>query len=191
MDLSVDSLSILLDSHHVFEDAPLLGLECCFQEELHPFVAVFVLLQVLNYLLVCLEVVDLSAMRRDSIVLQRFLLHPVSLIHQRPRMKALIRVRLVVLALLLLDKLHRPDDIDRARNEGEIGVLELVGVAESLHEDIQLVAQEHLYVVLPAVDVLLEVDQIKDLLNEWLLPELVLSPFYQVRFQEGSLALVD
>lgn len=54
--------------------------------------AVFVLLQVLNYLLVCLEVVDLSAMRRDSIVLQRFLLHPVSLIHQRPRMKALIRV---------------------------------------------------------------------------------------------------
>ena len=182
MDLSVDSLSILLDSHHAFEDAPLLGLECCFQEELHPFVAVLILLQVLNYLLVCLEVVDLSAMRRDSIVLQRFLLHPVSLIHQRPRMKALIRVRLVVLALLRLDKLHRPDDIDRARNEGEIGVLELVGVAESLHEDIQLVAQEHLDVVLPAVDVLLEVDQIENLLDEWLLPELVLSPFYQVRF---------
>jgi hypothetical protein len=45
-----------------------------------------------------------------------------------------------------------------------------------------LVAQEHLDVVLPAVDVLLEVDQIEDLLDEWLLPELVLSPFYQVRF---------
>ena len=106
-------------------------------------------------------------------------------------MKALIRVRLVVLALLLLDKLHRPDDIDRACDKGEVGVLELVGVAQSLHEDIQLVAQEHLDVVLPAVDVLLEVDQIEDLLDEWLLPELVLSPFYQVRFQEGSLALVD
>ena len=69
MDLSVDSLSILLDSHHVFEDAPLLGLECCFQEELHPFVTVLILLQVLNYLLVCLEVVDLSAVSRDNIML--------------------------------------------------------------------------------------------------------------------------
>ena len=141
--------------------------------------AVLILLQVLYYLLVGLEVVYLSAMRRDSVVLQRFLLHPVSLIHLRPGMQTLIRVRFVVVALLLLDKLHRPDDIDRACNEGEVGVLELVGVAESLHEDVQLVAQEHLNVVLPAVDVLLEIDKVENLLDEWLLPDLVLSPFYQ------------
>ncbi len=62
-----------------------------------------------------------------------------------------------MLALLLLDELHGPDDVAGAGNKGQVGVLELIRIIQSLHEDLQLVSKEHLNVVLPSVDVLLSI----------------------------------
>lgn len=68
----------------------------------------------------------------------------------------------------------RSEQVERASQEAQIGIHELVVVTDLIFEQVQLVDQEHLDVVFPSVYVLHLIKKVVDLLNQWLPAKLFL-----------------